>query len=125
MLENYLPTKLSSAISKIPYQSLCELRLRADSPSVVNIMGENYYLHDCNLSKDSGNSITVTMGEIQGILSKISNNSLYTINDQLLEGFVTIAGGIRMGVCGESVSIDGKLKTLKNISSINFRFPHF
>lgn len=125
MLENYLPNKICLALNKIPYKKLCELRLRANLPSVVNIMGENYYLKSGELSKDSNNSITVSYGELQSILSKISNNSMYTINDQLLDGYVTIESGIRLGVCGELVSIDGKLKTLKNISSINFRFPHF
>ena len=41
-----------------------------------------------------------------------------------MQGYVTIKGGIRVGVCGEAVEIDDKLKTLKNISSLNFRFPH-
>lgn len=124
MLNNYLPNTISNALDKIPYDSLCELRLRAGNPSVVNVLGENYYLCANKLSKSSDCAMNVTFGEIQGILSKISNNSMYTINDQLIEGFVTIKGGIRIGVCGEAVSIDGKIKTLKNISSINFRFPH-
>lgn len=125
MLDNYLPSRIASALDKIPYNSLCELRLRAECPVVANIMGENYYLSSDILSKDANSSLDISFGEIQAILSRISNNSLYTINDQLLEGYVTISGGIRIGVCGESVAVDNKLKTLKNISSINFRFPHF
>ena len=125
MLDNYLPSKLSSALNKIPYNSLCELRLRANSPAVVSIMGDNYFLNENDLSKSPSKPINLSLGEIQGILHKISNNSMYTINDQLLEGYVTIDGGVRLGVCGEVVTIDGRLKTLKNISSINFRFPHF
>lgn len=125
MINNFLPNRISSALDKIPYKSLCELRLRVDSPAVVNILGDNYYLSDSELSKESKNSIIISKGEIQSILQRISNNSMYTINDQLLEGYVTIDGGVRLGVCGEVVEIDGKLKTLKNISSLNFRFPHF
>lgn len=124
MLENILPNRISLALDKIPYKNLCELRLRANMPSVANIMGENYYLKNNELSKNCDNAISVSYGELQSILNKISNNSMYTINDQLLEGCVTICDGIRVGVCGELVSIDGKMKTLKNISSINFRFPH-
>lgn len=124
MLENILPNRISLALDKIPYKNLCELRLRANMPSVANIMGENYYLKNNELSKNCDNAISVSYGELQSILNKISNNSMYTINDQLLEGYVTICDGIRIGVCGELVSIDGKMKTLKNISSINFRFPH-
>ena len=50
---------------------------------------------------------------------------MYTINDQLIEGYATIKGDIRIGICGEVVVVDGKIKTVKNISSLNFRFPHF
>lgn len=124
MLGNILPTSIGEAVNKIPYNSLCELRLRANSPAIVNILGENYYLASNSISKNMENALSISKGEIYSILNKISNNSMYTINDQILEGYVTISGGIRVGVCGELVVVDGKLKTLKNVSSLNFRFPH-
>lgn len=124
MLGNVLPASIGDAVNKIPYNSLCELRLRANSPAIVNILGENYYLTPNSLTKNMDSALTISKGEIYSILNKISNNSMYTINDQMLEGYVTISGGIRVGVCGELVVVDGKLKTLKNVSSLNFRFPH-
>lgn len=125
MLDNILPIEIMTAMKKIPYDSLCELRLRANNPIVVNVMGENRYLDSNGLSSYSSNAIKATYGQLQGILQKISNNSMYTINDQLIDGYVTIGGGIRVGVCGEVVAVDGIIKTIKNISSLNFRFPHF
>jgi len=125
MLENYLPKSLVNTIDKIPYNSLCELRLRADNAVMVNILGENYYLCENCVSQNMEQAYKISKGEIQSIISKISNNSLYTINEQLISGFVTLPGGIRVGVCGEVVDIDNKVKTVKNISSLNFRFPHF
>ena len=44
MLEKYLSVDLSKALDNIPYNNLCELRLRENNPVVVNVMGENYYL---------------------------------------------------------------------------------
>lgn len=125
MLKNILPSSIYSNIKNIPYNSLCELRLRSEDNVVVNINGENYYLCNNTFSKNSNDSITLSNGEIQSIISKISNNSLYTINDQLIDGYATIDGGIRVGVSGEVVSVNGCIKTIKNISSLNFRFPHF
>lgn len=124
MLKSYIPENLYNAINNIPYDSLCELRLRSENAVVVNILGDNYYLCNDKLSKSLEDAVIVSLGTLQSIIQKISNNSMYTINDQLIEGYVTIAGGIRVGICGEVVSIDGKIKTVKNISSINFRFPH-
>lgn len=124
MLEKYLSVDLSKALDNIPYNNLCELRLRENNPVVVNVLGENYYLSRDDIEKSPDKAMSVSKGYLQSVIQKISNNSLYTINDDLIEGYVTISGGIRVGVCGEVVSIDGNVKTIKNISSLNFRFPH-
>ena len=124
MLESILPLEISRALNNIPYKNLCELRLRADDYVIVNILGDNYYLCSDKLSQVSNQALRVSFATINGILQKISNNSMYTINDDIINGFVTISGGIRVGICGEVVSIDGVVKTIKNVSSLNFRFPH-
>ena len=125
MLNEILPSRISSALDLIPYKNLCELRLRLDSSIIVNILGENYYLCEDSLSKDEGKSLKSGNGLLQSIMQKLTKNSLYSVNDQLIDGYLTYDGGIRVGICGEVVSIEDRVKTIKNISSINFRFPHF
>lgn len=125
MLDEILPFRIARTLDSIPYNSLCELRLRTDDNIIVNINGENFYLLEKGFDKDCRNALSVGQGVIQSIIQKLSKNSLYSINDQLIEGFITYDGGIRVGICGDVVSVDGKIKTIKNISSINFRFPHF
>lgn len=124
MLENYLSPELSRALNGITYKGLCELRLRAGSPVMVSVSGENHYLSSKGLTENMEEAFVVSKGFLQSVIQRLSNNSLYTINDQLIDGYVTISGGIRVGVCGEVVQNDGKIKTIKNISSLNFRFPH-
>ena len=124
MLRNVLNDRLYDAISKIPYNNLCELRLRIDNPVVVNILGDNYYLNDSSISKDVTNAIIINSSTMQSIMQRLSKRSLYTVNDQIIDGYLTYDGGIRVGVCGEVVSVENTIKTIKNISSLNFRFPH-
>ena len=124
MLRNVLNDRLYDAISKIPYNNLCELRLRIDNPVVVNILGDNYYLNDSSISKDVANAIVINSSTMQSIMQRLSKRSLYTVNDQIIDGYLTYDGGIRVGVCGEVVSVENTIKTIKNISSLNFRFPH-
>ncbi len=124
MLEKYLFSDLSNALDKISYDQICELRLREGNPVIVNILGENYYLGRDNLTKNESEALRVSRGFLTSVIQKISSNSIYTINDQMIDGYVTISGGIRVGVCGEVVLVDGKVRTIKNISSLNFRFPH-
>lgn len=124
MLNELFPERVANALDNIKYSSLCELRLRAESPIVVNSMGKNYYLKDDCISENIEGSLSVSMGVLQSTMQKLSKYSLYSINDQLIDGYISYDGGIRVGVCGEVVSNDGKVKTIKNISSLNFRFPH-
>lgn len=125
MLEKYLPVNIANALKCIPYESLRELRLRCNGKTIVNVEGENFYLNENGITKNASDAIDISIGGISSIIEKISNNSLHTINDDLINGYTTLAGGIRVGVCGEAVAIDSKVTTLKNISSLNFRFPHF
>lgn len=115
---------LSSALDKVSYKHLCELRLRENCPVIVNMAGENYYLGRDGVTGTKESALVVSRGFLQSVIHRLSNNSMYTISDQLIDGYVTVSGGIRVGVCGEVVSIDGKVKSIKNISSMNFRFPH-
>jgi len=124
MLEKYLMSDLSSALDKVSYKHLCELRLRENCPVIVNMAGENYYLGRDGVTGTKESALVVSRGFLQSVIHRLSNNSMYTISDQLIDGYVTVSGGIRVGVCGEVVSIDGKVKSIKNISSMNFRFPH-
>ena len=60
-------------------------------------------------------------GDIGHILSAASENSLYAVNDSLREGFITIPGGHRIGICGQAVMDGSRVKTIKEISSVSVR----
>ena len=51
----------------------------------------------------------------------MSKFSIFAFEEDIKQGFITIQGGHRVGVTGEWVFDDGKVKYLKNISSLNIR----
>ena len=63
----------------------------------------------------------VTMKDILDILVKVSKNSLYAIQNDINQGFVTIKGGHRIGISGEAVVENNKVINIKNINSLNIR----
>ncbi len=63
----------------------------------------------------------VTPYDIDVIVKKISQFSRYAFNDEIKQGFITIKGGHRVGLCGSCVLEKGEIKTLRNISSLNIR----
>lgn len=123
MLEDILPLVLSKPISLLNYKSLCEIRLRTNRPITVNYLNTYYFLGQAGLCNES-DAIICTKDLIQTIISKVSNYSIYAINDEIKCGYISVKGGIRIGLTGDVVSENGKVLTIKNISSLNIRIPH-
>ena len=76
MLEDVLPERICKALRNISYSSLCELRLRADNPIIVNCLGENYYLADDKLTKSTDGALSVSMGIMQSTIQKLTKQQL-------------------------------------------------
>lgn len=73
---------------------------------------------------DRTNAIICDVKQISDILLRACDFSLYTVNSNICEGFLTVKGGIRIGVCGEAVYDGEKLRTVKNYNAIDVRIPH-
>ena len=50
---------------------------------------------------------------------------MYAYNECLKKGFLTTRQGVRIGLAGECVYDNDKIITIKNITSLNIRVPHF
>lgn len=124
MLKYILPEKIFFGINEIEPNILNEIRLRKNKPVIVNVNGKNFYLNENGLSTNATDALMCDGAYITDIIKKVSNNSLYSINDQLINGFINCGGGIRIGVAGEIVSENNHIKTIKNINSLNIRIPH-
>ena len=104
-------------------------------PRVVEALGEylkDNALQEIRLKIEKPIIITPSKGEvvlsyilgredIKYILQRISNYSLYAYEEEIRQGFITIRGGHRVGLAGECVMDNGKVKTIRNISSLNIR----
>lgn len=63
----------------------------------------------------------VTKEMLQSILSAATEHSLYAVQNTMRQGFITLSGGHRLGLCGTAVERDGEVTTLRDISSMNLR----
>lgn len=100
-----------------------EIRLRVDKPLEV-ILNNKYCFVDSasNIVNKNSEGIIVSSENINSCLSLMSNYSIYSIEDELRNGFITLKGGHRVGVTGKIVVENGYIKTMKNISGLNIRF---
>ena len=63
--------------------------------------------------------------EIRETMETVGRYSLYAHEEELRQGFITVAGGHRVGVAGQAVlETDGRVRTFKNISYLNIRVSH-
>lgn len=124
MLSSIFPKEFNNYFSSLNFNYINEIRLRANKPIVINVMGKNKFLTNVGLSEDVDNAIMCNYSTINETLKRACDYSLYSVHDQLKKGFITIKGGIRIGVCGEVVEDNGNVCTIKNINSLNIRIPH-
>lgn len=106
-----LPISMLEKIKKIgSTTNITEIRLR---------VGRNILLviSDVEVEVD----YIVSLKDMLDILVKVSKNSIYAIQNEINNGFVVINGGHRIGICGEVVIENGKIKNIKNINSMNIR----
>lgn len=65
----------------------------------------------------------MTEKDVAQMISFISSYSLYAYQEQLRQGFLTIRGGHRVGVCGSVALDDGNITGMHHISFSIYELP--
>ncbi len=98
-----------------------ELRLRAGRPlGVVTAVGDRWLdlagrvVEPCRAERVTGDDIARTV-------QLVTRASVYAWADELAQGFCTLPGGHRAGLCGRAVCRGGRVVTLREFGSINLR----
>ena len=64
---------------------------------------------------------TIDSEMILNILQNICDNSIYAYQEQICNGYITLKGGLRVGITGNVVFKENKIINISYISSLNFR----
>ncbi len=105
---------------------LNEIRLRAEKPVLV-IEGDREWFLDKNGGYTDYDMYgkRLEKSELERIVQHVCNYSLYAFEEELRQGYITVAGGHRIGMVGQVVMEgEGKIRTIKNIRGINIRISH-
>lgn len=108
------------------YQSLEEVRLRIGKPVIVKLHeGEHFLDGQGNFTGNPGAAYRIDIETMEDIWAQICHDSPYAYEDEVKQGFLTVAGGHRIGVAGQVVvEEDGRVRTVKHISGMNIRIAH-
>lgn len=121
-----LPSSLQRIVAALTpelKEVLQEIRVREQRPLEIvwGRGGYGFLTPGGALCRDSGQAYRPTRSDCQAILELLTQHSLYTFEEELRRGFITIAGGHRVGLSGRTVVEQGRVKYVKEIGGFNFR----
>lgn len=93
------------------WHTLQEIRLRMSRPIELNFSNRIEWIQERRFTRQDRNYV----------LNQLSEHSLYRFETELKEGFITIAGGHRVGLAGKIMTRNNELKGLQYITSFNIR----
>lgn len=111
---------------KCHIELITEIRIRAEKPILI-------YMKQKEISVDKDGKIIYvpelgkcfSYKELQKLVDYWCMDSRYAFQDEIKQGFLTIEGGHRIGICGETVVDEGgNIQTIKYVSSVNIRIAH-
>lgn len=122
----YLPPRLLSCFTKISTEVLSqitELRLRADLPLVLVTAQEKLFLTENGRTTALQRSglCTVSDAEIEEIVAKSCGYSVHSHQQDFANGYLSLPGGHRLGLCGTVVAEKGAPNGIREITSLNLR----
>ncbi len=113
-----LPTAFAEEIERIArsrrggMSGIREISVRQFGISEINVLGERIPLRS-----------EIDASGMEVLLQNLMQGALYAHRDSIASGYISLAGGIRVGVCGSTGYEDGRMVGVSNISSLNFRIP--
>ena len=114
-------SEISSAAEK--YGDICEIRIRAEKPVVIIINKNQYFLKsDGNISQNFDlDNFVISAENLRSGFSRMCSYSVYKHITNINQGFVTLEGGHRVGVCGSAVCDGEQIRSVNDVTSVNIR----
>ena len=100
-----------------------EIRLRSGKPLVLTDGTSALFVDSGGriLYSLSDNAFIVTQRHIYDTFRRLCSYSVYSCANDIKNGFITVRGGHRAGLCGTAVVSDGKITAVNDISSVDLR----
>ena len=125
VLAPYLPSAWLAALGRLPPQeqdSIQELRLRADEPLVLSFPdGDRYLCTTSSSALQQPNALVCRAEQLQECFLRFCEDSLYAHEAELRQGFLSVRGGIRVGLAGTAVLDGDSVRTIRRVTSLCVR----
>ena len=120
-MERYLAPTLRSILQRANLPELEEIRIRLHRPFMVKVRSGFQTLSIQGQPVVPNAAYIVSRDDLERTVQLITQNSWYAWEQEIQNGYITLPGGHRVGLGGQAVYGEGRLKTIKYIASLNFR----
>lgn len=93
-----------------------EIRIRSGGSVYITLGGRG-------IKRNVSLERTVSSDEVAEMLEQMCDGSLYAYKESIVNGYISLDKGVRVGVCGRASVEDGKILGVYNVSSLNIRLP--
>jgi stage III sporulation protein AA len=120
-----LPAAVASCLSRLPEEMLRgleEIRIREGRAlEVVTVRGSRFVNASGELLASPAGAYRPTRDDCARLLDKLSNHSLYALEEELRRGYITVRGGHRVGIAGRALLDRGAIRQIRDITCFNVR----
>lgn len=125
---SYVSPNIQKAVRKLNTETIKdiqEIRIRLKRPVVIVTDKGCLFLTSSGKTSCiiSSNCIFPDETEISETINKMCGYSMHSHYDDLLNGYITLSNGSRVGITGTAVYDNKSVKGIKNIDGINIRIP--
>jgi len=124
-IEEWLPPNLRAVTSRLPAKvrdSAEEVRVREGRPLEIVYGGGYGFLNaDGSLGPLPDSAYRPSREDCVRLLELLTNHSVYSFEEELKRGFITVRGGHRVGLAGRTVLEHGKVKQIRDVCGFNIR----
>ncbi|MBQ8922046.1 MAG: hypothetical protein IJ060_07800 [Oscillospiraceae bacterium] len=121
----YFPAQLQIPLSRIPAEQAAEIqeiRLRLGRNLHIVMHGaERAVTKEGALTAEPAEALQISRQIIDTTFQNLSAHSLHSVLGTVRQGFITIAGGSRAGLCGTAVMQQTSIESVRAVSGINLR----
>lgn len=117
-----MPEELMRGIDCLNINFLTEIRIRRGQPVIIEYRGEYVYINSFGVCRNAESALKIY--DVDGLFGRMTADGVYAYAEQLKNSFITLDGGVRVGVAGEYVTERGCVQSVRGVTSLNIRIPH-
>ncbi|CAH1197505.1 hypothetical protein PAECIP111891_01240 [Paenibacillus allorhizoplanae] len=124
-ISHLLPQNIRFMLSELPpnvQASVEEIRVRESRPLEISWADRYAFISERGqMITQEALAYKPSRQDCLTLLEILTNHSLYTFEEELRRGYITVSGGHRVGLAGRTILDQGQVKQIRDVSSFNIR----